>query len=148
VLGIPANVASLGDLVEGEIRAWSDPERRLSKRAKDQSDLFRIAERYPEITTLLPERLKVEIIEDRAARLTSRRGGGLTLCTITAGTRTARDRPLGALPSDQRKANQRVGKRIGGAVPSLIVLEFRDRHRGLEKVNRRDEWQPKRLRNR
>jgi hypothetical protein len=59
----------LRDLVEGEIRAWSDPERRLSKRAKDQSDLFRIAERYPEITTLLPERLKVEIIEDRAARL-------------------------------------------------------------------------------
>jgi hypothetical protein len=69
VLGIPASVASLRDLVEGEIRAWSDPERRLSKRAKDQSDLFRIAERYPEITTLLPERLKVEIIEDRAARL-------------------------------------------------------------------------------
>ena len=69
VLGIPANVASLRDLVEGKIRAWSDPEQRLSKRAKDQSDLFRIAERYPEMTALLPERLKAEIIEDRASRL-------------------------------------------------------------------------------
>jgi predicted nucleotidyltransferase len=69
VLGILVNVASLRDLVEGKIRAWSDPERRLSKRAKDQADLLRIAERYPEMTALLPERLKAEIIEDRAARL-------------------------------------------------------------------------------
>ena len=35
VLGVLASVASLRDLVEGKIRAWSDPERRLSKRAKD-----------------------------------------------------------------------------------------------------------------
>ena len=72
VLDVESNVASLRDLVEGKkgkIRAWSDPERRLSKRAKDQTDLFRIAESYPEMTTLLPERLKAEIIEDRASRL-------------------------------------------------------------------------------
>ena len=69
VLGAVANVASLRDLVEGKIRAWSDPERRLSKRAKDQADLLRIAERYPEMVSFLPERLKTEIIEDRAARL-------------------------------------------------------------------------------
>jgi hypothetical protein len=69
VLDVESNVASLHDLVEGKIRAWSDPERRLSKRAKDQTDLFRIAESYPEMTTLLPERLKAEIIEDRAFRL-------------------------------------------------------------------------------
>ena len=69
VLGVPANVASLPDLVEGKIRAWSDPERRLSKRAKDQTDLFRIAEHYPEMIALLPERLKTEIIEDQVARL-------------------------------------------------------------------------------
>lgn len=69
VLDVQASVASLPDLVEGKIRAWSDPERRLSKRTKDQSDLFRIAERYPEMTVLLPERLKSQITEDRAARL-------------------------------------------------------------------------------
>jgi predicted nucleotidyltransferase len=68
VLGIRVNVASLPDLVEGKIRAWSDPERRLSKRAKDRADLLRIAERYPEMTALLPEQLKVEIAEDRAGR--------------------------------------------------------------------------------
>ena len=69
VLDIQANVASLRDLVEGKIRAWSDPERRLSKRAKDQTDLFRIAERYPEMIELLPEKLGSEIIKDQAARL-------------------------------------------------------------------------------
>jgi hypothetical protein len=68
VLAVQAKVASLPDLVEGKIRAWSDPERRLSKRAKDQTDLFRIAERYPEMIGLLPERLKAEIAEDRARR--------------------------------------------------------------------------------
>ena len=69
VLDIQANVASLRDLVEGKIRAWSDPERRLSKRAKDQTDLFRIAERYLEMIELLPEKLGSEIIKDQAARL-------------------------------------------------------------------------------
>ena len=69
VLGVPTNVASLRDLIEGKIRAWSDPERRLSKRAKDQADLLRIAERYPEMVSLLPEKLKAEIIEDQVARL-------------------------------------------------------------------------------
>jgi hypothetical protein len=65
VLDVQANVASLRDLVEGKIRAWSDSERRLSKRAKDQTDLFRIAERYAEMIELLPEKLRKEIIEDR-----------------------------------------------------------------------------------
>jgi hypothetical protein len=69
VLGVQAYVASLSDLVEGKIKAWSDPERRLSKRAKDQTDLFRIAERYPEMIRLLPEKLRAEITEDRTARL-------------------------------------------------------------------------------
>lgn len=76
MLGVIANVASLRDLVEGKIRAWSDPERRLSKRAKDQADLLRIAERYPEMVSLLPEKLKTEIIEDRASRLHRERAEG------------------------------------------------------------------------
>lgn len=76
VLGVLASVASLRDLVEGKIRAWSDPERRLSKRAKDRADLLRIAERFPEMTALLPEKLKAEIAEDRAARLLREGAGG------------------------------------------------------------------------
>jgi hypothetical protein len=60
VLGVDANVAPLSDLVEGKIRAWSDPEPRLSKRSKDQADLFRIAESYPE-TISLPEALRKQI---------------------------------------------------------------------------------------
>ena len=76
VLGVLASVASLRDLVEGKIRAWSDPERRLSKRAKDRADLLRIAERFPEMTALLPEKLKTEIAEDRAARLHREGAGG------------------------------------------------------------------------
>jgi hypothetical protein len=69
VLDVQASVASLPHLVEGKILAWSDPERRLSKRAKDQTDLFRIAEHYPDMINLLPEKLKAEIIEDQVARL-------------------------------------------------------------------------------
>ena len=84
VLSVPTNVASLRDLVEGKIRAWSDPERRLSKRAQDQADLLRIAERYPEMVSLLPERLKAEIIEDRALRLDRER---------PEGSRSAQPRP-------------------------------------------------------
>ena len=68
VVAVQVKVASLSDLVEGKIRAWSDPERRLSKRVKDQADLLRIAERYPEMVELLPERLKAEMAEDRARR--------------------------------------------------------------------------------
>jgi hypothetical protein len=88
VLGVPANVASLRDIVEGKVRAWSDPERRLSKRAKDQTDLFRIAERYPEMIGLLPERLKTEIIEDQMAR----------------SRRTGQDIPRTARPRDDSKS--------------------------------------------
>ena len=87
VLGVLANVASLPDLVEGKIRAWSDPERRLSKRAKDQTDLFRIAERYPEMIELLPERLKTEVMEDQVARL----------------GRTRQDIPGAPRPQDKRE---------------------------------------------
>jgi hypothetical protein len=69
VLGVEEKVASLADLVEGKLRAWSDPETRLSKRSKDQTDLFRIAESYPETIALFPEKLKKEISEDLRVRV-------------------------------------------------------------------------------
>jgi hypothetical protein len=61
VLGCDAFVASLRDLVAGKILAWSDPHRRLSKRKKDEADLIRLAEGYPEIRQFLPEELRRQL---------------------------------------------------------------------------------------
>ncbi len=58
VFGIHVKVACLEDIVQGKIWAWSDPQRRLSKRQKDQADLIRIAESYPEIRHRLPAELQ------------------------------------------------------------------------------------------
>ena len=61
VLGCDALVASLRDLVIGKTLAWSDPKRRLSKRKKDETDLIRLAEDYPEVRPLLPESLRRQL---------------------------------------------------------------------------------------
>ncbi len=58
VFGIKVKVACLQDLVQGKIWAWTDKQRRLSKRQKDQADLIRIAESYPEIRKILPAELQ------------------------------------------------------------------------------------------
>ena len=63
VLGCDAFVASLRDLVAGKILAWSDPRRRLSKRKKDEADLIRLAEDYPEARSLLPEELRRQLTD-------------------------------------------------------------------------------------
>jgi len=57
VLGVPARVACLEDLTRGKLWAYSDPERRLSKRKKDELDLIRLAEAYPELRSLYPREL-------------------------------------------------------------------------------------------
>lgn len=61
VLGCEARVAALSDLVTGKTLAWSDPKRRLSKRKKDEADLIRLAEEYPEVRALLPESLRQQL---------------------------------------------------------------------------------------
>lgn len=61
VLGCDARVATLRDLVTGKTLAWSDPDRRLSKRKKDEADLIRLAEDYPEVLPLLPESLRRQL---------------------------------------------------------------------------------------
>ncbi len=58
LFGVAVRVASLNDLVQGKIWAWEDPTRRLSKRQKDQADLVRIAESFPEFLPHLPESLR------------------------------------------------------------------------------------------
>jgi hypothetical protein len=54
VLGQKIPVASLANVVRGKMWAWGDESRRLSKRKKDELDLIRIAEKYPELRGLIP----------------------------------------------------------------------------------------------
>jgi hypothetical protein len=61
VLGVPAKVAALAGLFQGKLWAWADPERRSTKRAKDELDLLRIAERLGEYAVLLPEQLRSKL---------------------------------------------------------------------------------------
>lgn len=58
VLGQQVPVATLGNVVRGKIWAWSDPDRRLSKRKKDELDLIRILEAYPDLGDLMPSEIR------------------------------------------------------------------------------------------
>ena len=64
VLGERVPVASLGDLVRGKVWAWSDKERRLSKRKKDELDLIRIAEAFPEFRQIMPSAIVSQLEND------------------------------------------------------------------------------------
>jgi len=61
VLGQRVPVASLADVVRGKIWAWSDPQRRVTKRKKDELDLMRILEAYPETRDAMPEAIKNQV---------------------------------------------------------------------------------------
>lgn len=63
VLGQRALVASLQDVVRGKIWAWSDQKRRATKRKKDELDLMRILEAYPETRASMPEEIKKQVPE-------------------------------------------------------------------------------------
>ena len=57
VLGQMVPVADLKDIVQGKVWAWSDEKRSLSKRKKDELDLIRIAEAYPELQKDMPHEI-------------------------------------------------------------------------------------------
>jgi hypothetical protein len=61
VHGMLMRVASLDDTLKGKMKAWSDSERRQSKRIKDLADIARLVEAHPELWSLLPDDLKQEI---------------------------------------------------------------------------------------
>lgn len=61
VLGQQVQVASLTNVVRGKVWAWRDPRRRLSKRKKDELDLIRILEMYPESRTLMPAEIARQV---------------------------------------------------------------------------------------
>ena len=54
VHGILMRVASLKDTLAGKIAAWSDKEKRPSKRQKDLLDVIRLVEAHPDLRQRLP----------------------------------------------------------------------------------------------
>ncbi len=61
VFGVRLPVAALDDLVQGKLWAVSDPQRRASKRAKDEADLVRICEDHPRVLSLIPPGLLARV---------------------------------------------------------------------------------------
>lgn len=61
VLGIRSKVACVEDVVRGKLWAYNDPQRRLSKRKKDELDLIRLAEAYPALKSLYPSELQEQL---------------------------------------------------------------------------------------
>ncbi len=61
VLGFRVKVASLEDVTQGKLWAYSDPGRRLSKRKKDELDLIRLAEAHPGLKSFYPRELIQQI---------------------------------------------------------------------------------------
>lgn len=57
VLGQSVPVADVKDIVQGKVWAWNDPQRRLSKRKKDELDLIRLGEAYPELRSEMPREI-------------------------------------------------------------------------------------------
>ena len=66
VLGQSVPVADLSDIVQGKIWAWTDAKRRVSKRKKDELDLIRIAEAYPELRRTMPTEITSQLEEGAA----------------------------------------------------------------------------------
>jgi len=54
VLGYKMKVASVEDVLQGKLWAYSDEKRRLSKRQKDLADIIRLIEEYPFLEQLIP----------------------------------------------------------------------------------------------
>jgi len=61
VLGVRTRVACLEDVTQGKLWAYGGPQQRLSKRKKDELDLIRLAEKYPELKSLYPSELQAQL---------------------------------------------------------------------------------------
>ncbi|MBW1853374.1 MAG: nucleotidyl transferase AbiEii/AbiGii toxin family protein [Deltaproteobacteria bacterium] len=55
IMGYQMSVASLEDVITGKVWAYSDEQRRGSKRQKDLADIMRIIESFPELKSKLPK---------------------------------------------------------------------------------------------
>jgi len=62
VLGYEMKVAIVEDVLQGKIWAYSDEQRRKSKRQKDLADISRLIETYPHLVDQLPDSIR-KIVE-------------------------------------------------------------------------------------
>ena len=67
VHGILLRVASVEDTLAGKMKAWSDVQRRQSKRIKDLGDIARLIETHPALWDSLTDDLKRQIDQPREA---------------------------------------------------------------------------------
>jgi hypothetical protein len=58
VLGYELKVATVEDVLKGKIWAYSDEQRRMSKRQKDLADIMRLIEAYPELGNKIPSEIR------------------------------------------------------------------------------------------
>ena len=63
VLGERVLVASLSKIVRGKACAWSDQKRRPTKRKKDELDLMRLLEAYPQLRGMMPPEINEQVPE-------------------------------------------------------------------------------------
>lgn len=61
VLGQPVPVTSLRNVAQGKLWAWNDEKRRPTKRKKDELDLMRLLEAYPELSDLIPSEIRKQL---------------------------------------------------------------------------------------
>jgi hypothetical protein len=64
VLGYEVSVAALEDVLQGKVWAFSDPDRRASKRQKDLADIMRLVETHPHLIALLTEPLRDSLLSE------------------------------------------------------------------------------------
>jgi len=57
------NDTAIRDVLGQQIWAWSDERRRYSKRKKDELDLIRILEAYPELRPMMPQEIRDQLPE-------------------------------------------------------------------------------------
>ena len=67
LFGVRLPIAALDDLVQGKLWAFTDANRRASKRAKDRADLIRICESRPHVIALIPPGLIPEVDDLRSS---------------------------------------------------------------------------------
>jgi len=58
VLGYEMKVASVEDVLRGKTWAYSDEQRRKSKRQKDLADIIRLIEDYPDLSDQVPDSMR------------------------------------------------------------------------------------------
>jgi len=51
----------LEDIIRGKVWAWQDKQRRSTKRKKDELDLMRIAEAYPQLRSSIPAEIVTQL---------------------------------------------------------------------------------------